>query len=127
MVCLRSAKSEVRSSKSETNSKREIQVRDSDSRRLGLILRLWLLGFVSDFGIRISGFLLAGQVAQTLASRRQFGLLDDQHRKAVLDRELEPAALAHEPVLLQRQLRMAGIHRATQNGEKIGANHGPPK
>jgi hypothetical protein len=36
---------------------------------------------------------LAGELIEAGASRRQFGFLDNQNRKAILDLEFEPAAL----------------------------------
>src|ERR1051326_7691488 len=52
-LCL---KSEIRSTKSETNPKSENPVTQIETHRLCFEFRFWLLGFVSDFGFRVSDF-----------------------------------------------------------------------
>jgi len=60
---------------------------------------------------------LAGELIQALASRWKFGLLDDQNRKAVLDGERKPAALADETFAFQLQARPARVHWAAKDFE----------
>src|SRR5207244_1253471 len=73
-------KSEIRISKSETNSKLEIR----NSKRCGFAFRIWDFEFVSDFEIRISDLVLSQlhlgwlehELVLPFGRRRQFQLLD---------------------------------------------------
>jgi hypothetical protein len=66
-------------------------------------------------GLRCHGLSLAGKLTKAFTPRRQFGFLDDQDGKAILDRKLKPATLADEPFTLQAKARSAGVQRTAKD------------
>src|SRR5947209_3241913 len=70
-----------------------------------------------------SNVALAGELLQAFAARGQFGLLDDQHRKAVLDLETELTLLADKSIAREPEARLARVHRTAKDVEQLGTDH----
>src|SRR5258708_27652777 len=66
---------------------------------------------------------MAGKLGQAVAAGGQFGFLNDHDGKAILDLELESAALTDETIAFQGQPCLAGIHRTTKNLQQVGTDH----
>ena len=61
------------------------------------------------------------------ARHRWLALLDDEDGKAILDLVPQAAPLADEPVLLQRQARVAGVEGAAEDFQQFLADHAHPR
>jgi hypothetical protein len=69
---------------------------------------------------------LAGKLFEIGAAGRKLGFFGDQDRKAVFDLVNHCAALANEPITLQRQ-SLSRVQWATEYLKKVGTDHNRPQ